>query len=55
MGIKAVQVGLHLLKGAIGLSKEVVDDRLAEIALVFVIVHLEDLNVIVRNLCMFGF
>ena len=36
------QVGVHLLKGALGLCEEVIDDALGELAVV-VVVHLEDL------------
>ena len=43
-GVQAVcsQVGVHLLKGALCLCEEVVDDALGELAVV-VVVHLEDL------------
>jgi hypothetical protein len=45
VGWAVVQVGVHLLESALGLSEEVVDYTLAELALVFVVVHLEDLVV----------
>lgn len=38
-----LQVGVHLDKGTLGLGKEVVHDALAELALLLVLVHLEDL------------
>ena len=37
------QLLVHLLEGLVGLAKEVVDDAFAELALVLVLVHLENL------------
>jgi hypothetical protein len=38
-----LHAGIHLDKGALGLGEEVVDDALAELALVLVLVHFENL------------
>lgn len=38
-----MQCRVHLGKGAVGLREEVVDDGFAEFALLFVVVHFEDL------------
>lgn len=39
-----LQVVVHFFKGAFGLREEVVDYALAELALVFVVVHFENLE-----------
>lgn len=41
---------VHLLKGPLGLGEEVVDDGFAELALFFIVVHLEDLYAYVRHM-----
>ena len=41
--LENAQIGVHLGKGALGLSEEVIDDALAELAVDLVLVHLEDL------------
>lgn len=37
------QLAVHFLEGRVGLGEEVVDDALAELALVLIVVHLENL------------
>lgn len=41
--MRNIQIGIHLLKCGLGLGEEVKDDGLGKLALLFVIVHLEDL------------
>lgn len=38
-----IHAAVHLLKGALGLCEEVVDDALTEVSLIFIVVHLENL------------
>lgn len=42
-GEEALQVCVHFLESALGLLEEIVDDALAELALLFIVVHFENL------------
>ena len=44
-----LQIDVHVLESVFGLSEEVVDDAPAEFALVFIIVHFENLDGVLRQ------